>query len=756
MLSQWALFCLFCLWSITSAIAGAYDGDKSLLWLPRPNLYFGLRAQLPESPLFGFMWFSSNHLAGLSKIRYDYNGDDGISAAKWAEYNIRQGGRHVVKDPENGVNLSMELVKSPDGDGWTVRIRGDQSKDNILSFVFNAVFEDPYDVKLESRLTDQGVDGDVLFSGSTPDLGDFNLAVTAGEGEWPVHLHDMAQLAPAGFAGYTSLKLPKESSWRAREIYLTMTQDRVAALSQYFPQGEDVPAWAVYNLNNDASQSGNIHFVQKTFKGPFTFDVVFGSPKSFEKQMKALTSGEFKKTLKDIAKNQKAKFDKALSLQKPFTNLEHYELARELIDNLAGGIGYFYGNSLIAGSEDPTEVKTNAPYGLMCATPSRARFPRGFYWDEGFHLMGLMEYDRQLVLDIVSSWFNTMDEDGWIAREQILGSEARARVPPEFQIQVSNYANPPTFHPLLAMLSTRTDLDAPSVAKLKQLYPKLRQHFDWFSHTQRGELEMYDRSAPSRDVYRWRGRSQTHVLTSGLDDYPRAGEPSDGELHVDLLSWVGAMAAALSDIAKRVGETQDAEKFAQVYRGIQMNLNALHWSEEHGAYCDVTVDEFEEDAKVCHIGYVTILPFALKLVDASDERRVLLFLKQLRDPDMLWSDYGIRSLSKSDEFFAKDENYWRGPVWVNMNYLVLTALQHYATSRSASSAVRSEAAAAYGQLRENVVSTVFNEWKRTGYVWEQYDSVGGEARGGKQFTGWTALAANIMAMPEILVAHEEL
>src|SRR4051812_21792096 len=47
-------------------------------------------------------------------------------------------------------------------------------------------------------------------------------------------------------------------------------------------------------------------------------------------------------------------------------------------------------------------------------------------------------------LEIIKSWFNLMDEDGWIAREQILGAEARSKVPAEFTVQYPHYANPPT------------------------------------------------------------------------------------------------------------------------------------------------------------------------------------------------------------------------------------------------------------------------------------------------------------------------
>ena len=49
-------------------------------------------------------------------------------------------------------------------------------------------------------------------------------------------------------------------------------------------------------------------------------------------------------------------------------------------------------------------------------------------------------------------------------------------------------------------------------------------------------------------------------------------------------------------------------------------------------------------------------------------------LELLRDPEQLWSPYGLRSLSKNHPLFGEGENYWRGPIWIQMNYLALAAL----------------------------------------------------------------------------------
>lgn len=41
------------------------------------------------------------------------------------------------------------------------------------------------------------------------------------------------------------------------------------------------------------------------------------------------------------------------------------------------------------------------------------------------------------------------------------------------------------------------------------------------------------------------------------------------------------------------------------------------------------------------------------------------------------SNAGIRSLSMSNQFYLYSSNYWRGAVWINVNYLILRGLYKY-------------------------------------------------------------------------------
>jgi mannosyl-oligosaccharide glucosidase len=48
--------------------------------------------------------------------------------------------------------------------------------------------------------------------------------------------------------------------------------------------------------------------------------------------------------------------------------------------------------------------------------------------DEGFHQLPILYWDAAITVEVLKSWTNLMDKDGWIGREQILGDEARSKV----------------------------------------------------------------------------------------------------------------------------------------------------------------------------------------------------------------------------------------------------------------------------------------------------------------------------------------
>jgi mannosyl-oligosaccharide glucosidase len=483
---------------------------------------------------------------------------------------------------------------------------------------------------------------------------------------------------------------------------------------------------------------------------------------------------EIESTVKSFHRN----FVHVFAPKSPFHTNQHLAFSEYVVSNLLGGLGYFTGVTRVDTSKKPIFAETTGrfwekseeakklatpqirgPYELLTHTPSRAMFPRGFLWDEGFHLLPVLEWDADLAMEVFRNWLALMDADGWIAREQILGEEAEFATPADFITQYPHIANPPTMFMVMSrfvdMLQETTKYygheswylsheDAGKVF-VADMYPLMKRHYEWFRKSQAGDVEAH--SVPAANLnegYRWRGRTPETNFASGLDDYPRAEPPDITELHLDALCWVGLMAQVLEKIAPFAESNTDTLTYQNHIRGVETNLESAHWEPKQSMYCD-TVVRNDVHTYVCHKGYVSLFPFMTGFIGA-DHPHLPATLDLLRDSNHLWTDHGIRSLSPENKKYGVGDNYWRSPIWINMNFMIIEQLLHLAQTPGP---MQHRCRDIYVELRSNVVHTVFSSWLQTGYVWEQYDPVGGHGQRTQHFTGWTALVVKIMAMPDL-------
>lgn len=374
-----------------------------------------------------------------------------------------------------------------------------------------------------------------------------------------------------------------------------------------------------------------------------------------------------------------------------------------------------------------------------------------------------------------------MNIDGWIPREQILGAEALSKVPEEFVLQHPTNGNPPTLflvlHDLVSSLKRNkfTSMESNEISSfLERAFVRLEAWFQWFNTTQSGN-EM--------SSYFWHGRDSAttrelnpKTLSSGLDDYPRASHPSGEEHHVDLRCWMLLAAECMHSITELFRKENGLEKeygsTAKLLSDFDI-LNQMHLDKAHGAYFDFgnhtekvrlswkevragnnyptreLVRETLEKPElrlVPHIGYVSLFPFMEKIIPPESwilEKQ----LDLISNRSTLWTDYGLRSLSKTSSLYMKrntehDPPYWRGPIWMNMNYRILSALHHYS---QVDGPYRDKARIIYNDLRGNLIRNVVHNYYQSGYLWEQYDQKKGKGKGARPFTGWTSLVLLIMA-----------
>ncbi|KAF6152032.1 hypothetical protein GIB67_010606 [Kingdonia uniflora] len=423
------------------------------------------------------------------------------------------------------------------------------------------------------------------------------------------------------------------------------------------------------------------------------------------------------------------------------------------------------------------------PAELYTAVPSRSFFPRGFLWDEGFHQLLIWRWDINICMDIIGHWLDLMNIDGWIPREQILGAEALSKVPEEFVPQHPTNGNPPTLflvlHDLVRSMKRNefTAKERNEISSfLERAFIRLEAWFQWFISTQSGK----DTSG-----FYWHGRDKSTTrelnpksLSSGLDDYPRASHPNEEERHLDLRCWMLLAADSLHSISELLQRKDDLGKgyhsMVKLLSDFEI-LNQNHFDNVSGAYLDFgnhtekvrlrwqetktstgnyisrelvrEVLEMPRLRLVPHIGYVSLFPFIMRIIPPES----WILGKQLNlisNRSTLWTDHGLRSLARTSTLYMKrntehDLPYWRGPIWMNMNYMILSALHHYSQVDGPYGA---KASIIYKELRENLIRNVVSNYYQTGYLWEQYDQKNkGKGKGARPFTGWTSLVVLIMA-----------
>ncbi|XP_077427821.1 mannosyl-oligosaccharide glucosidase [Vanacampus margaritifer] len=745
----------------------------------RPQVYFGMKTRSPRSIVTGMMWMSQFSDMDMN-LRHTCEQDDRLQGYGWLMHDGLTFGVQEIR--ENNFTLTTEFVKRVGGDhggDWTWRVTAKQlssaSKAPVISLMFYAAADTQG--SLEAHVEEKKRLASI--TGVSEELGNFKITFRK-----PV----TGDLTSAKYASYNYLQTRAPGLEKLTDIVKHSLNHRFAFSP---PSGERrhyigvdtyKPPYHPNQQKNPPDTRKEADFVvhQVTVQLPFQMEVLFESA-SFRGRHDQLAGPIMTQELEKRKAEFDAKFEKTFGLESKGYSRAYVKFGKAALSNMLGGMGYFHGQSVVQSvyNEYPLLYPEGA---LFTAVPSRSFFPRGFLWDEGFHQLLLSKWDPQVTREAVSHWLDLMNVEGWIPREQILGDEAHSKVPAEFVVQRNENANPPTLFLALEGLIEQLSLNPgsaesqPTPPFLRRLYPRLKTWFEWYNTTQSGPLP---------NSYRWRGRDKDSnlflnpkTLTSGLDDYPRASHPSAQERHVDLRCWMALSSGIMARIARLLGETHlDYELTHRVLTDNNL-LNELHWSEQLGAFSDFgnhTQDVSLQQEKVYMppgqhrhqfpvtrlvrsvrkapkpqyvnaLGYVSLFPFLLHVLQ-PDSPKMEHVLRDMKNPSKLWTPYGLRSLSKADPLYMKrntehDAPYWRGAVWININYLAVRALHHYSNTQGP---YQEQAAALYEELRTNIISNVYRQYTETGYIWEQYNDLTGRGQGSHPFTGWSALTVLMMA-----------
>ncbi|CAJ0931080.1 unnamed protein product, partial [Mesorhabditis belari] len=715
------------------------EQPKKTIWGSfRSQNYFGLRTKTPKGMLFGMAWYSQPSMMSMPNMRHVCDQGDGLNHYAWTKADGRSFGQQIVND-SSGLILNTDWISHEDT--FTARISGLQKNPKQRTAVILYLLkQDPQaTLSINKKLNDRHVKR--LFNGQSDEFGSYY-----------VDLSISAHGVYSSTLGGASVDITNIRDYFLRHTTADETSDGL-----------------IYQLNQqDVVENPVIAAIQLNLPEKFDLTISFNS-----QNHTALTEKSFLEALNARVTSFEEKIEEAFKLKnKGYTNNELH-LGQLALSNMLGSIGYFYGHNKVQlpGSD---KVQAYGTHSLVTAVPSRPFFPRGFLWDEGFHNMLIRKFDQELSLEILVSWLNTMNVNGWIPREMILGEEAESRVPAEFVIQRSNVANPPSWFYVIWKMIEDKEFSVKHKKVFEQIYPKVSRWYNWLRQSQKGD---------QKNTFRWRGRNATietelnpKTLSSGLDDYPRASHPSTQERHLDLRCWLAIASRVMVELANLFGSEAEKKRYDEYLKHDSdfEDLVEKHWSHEAKAFVDYGLHSYDVELKRVPLkkkgkqpeewiwkrvsekpqlrmvddvfGYNSLYPLIARLIPPNSEYMEHT-LNRIRDEKELWTNFGLRSLSKQSPYYGQkntehDPPYWRGYIWINLNYLTLSALNHYS---GVPGRLQERTQQIFTELRQNIVRNMAEELQRTGYIWENYDDKTGRGRGTHPFTGWSSLVLMIMS-----------
>lgn len=311
------------------------------------------------------------------------------------------------------------------------------------------------------------------------------------------------------------------------------------------------------------------------------------------------------------------------------------------------------------------------------STPDRLPHRNLWLWDSVFHAIGHRHLDVNLAQNLILALFDVQREDGFIPH----------MAKPDF---VSDITQPP----VIAWGALAVYEKSGDKSFLKTVFENNKAFLFWCRDNRRkSEMELYS----------WHTNPELNNRCdeSGMDNSPRFDTESD-LYAIDFSCFMANEARCMKKIAEELGDSENAEIFGRWYERIKSDINAVHWCDEDGFYYDYDITNGCFN-KVQSVSSFLPLFSGVCRSDCADA-----LVSHLTNPDEFGTDFPVPSISLKDKTYGTDM--WRGPVWINYNYMIALGLDEYgfeALSRD---------------IKIKTVDIVNDWYNRTGTVFEFYDS----------------------------------
>ena len=275
------------------------------------------------------------------------------------------------------------------------------------------------------------------------------------------------------------------------------------------------------------------------------------------------------------------------------------------------------------------------------------------------------------------------------------------------------WALPEMCKPFLAQAAYRASLAMDSVEWLRPWYHRLADTIHFWEDT---------RQQPN-GLFVW-----FDGVESGVDNNPAVSDrPALSTEGVDLQCYLYREYEAMAILAQELGHARDAAEYRNKAAALRQRIQTLMWSPSAGAYLNI---DARTGKQIDILTWTDFVPLWAGVATQSQAKRMI--EQHLLNPREFWTPYGIRSLAPSQALYDPVHGYWRGPVWILTNYLLMHGLMNYGYPKQAI------------QLARNTQNLLIRDLKATGGMNECYNPGTGKPEGDGHFVSWDLLAEHML------------
>ena len=380
--------------------------------------------------------------------------------------------------------------------------------------------------------------------------------------------------------------------------------------------------------------------------------------------------------------------------------------------------------------------------------PSPGRYKRQWFWDSCFHVIALARLDVELARAEFETLLAHQDEDGFIGHIMFWGRLGRVAGAFSFQGRCSDWRaghtamiQPPLLpHALLALWSETRDLHM-----LEAYLPKVAAYYDWLRRNRTvgndgliGVISPYETgldnspaydallgaATPTRRGLLWRNWTLDRFnarLGDGFD-YAIARErdrfvmidPFMNAVYCDALD-------VLSFLYSTVGDELSASATSRLADETLRSLNSQCWDEELGRWSFLAGSA---KRPVETLTVASIMPLICGRQDGDVVESVV--VRYLTDPLHFGTPFPVPSVAASEPTYDADGEscIWRGPVGLNLNWLIARGLRRHGFDEQAR------------RIEAKSVEMASREFR------EFYSPNTGDGMRGREF-GWSTVAVDM-------------